>query len=71
MASIHCSKSTPWGTRKDHCSYIIQYPLAERMMKPASNPKHYEDLVKELEEAPKRSWLAAKLNRWKGFLRLS
>ena len=40
-------------------------------MKPASNPTHYEDLVKELEEAPQRSWLGAKLNSWKGFLRLS
>ncbi|KAL9103316.1 MAG: hypothetical protein Q9163_001622 [Psora crenata] len=51
--------------------YAKKYPLSERMMKPASNPTHYEDLVKELEEAPNRSWLGAKLNKWKGFLRFS
>jgi cytochrome b pre-mRNA-processing protein 6 len=26
-------------------------------MQPKSNPNHYTDLLKELEEAPNRSWL--------------
>lgn len=52
-------------------SDCAKYPLSERMLHPLSNPSHYKDLVKELEEAPTRSWLASKLNKWKGFLRLS
>ena len=48
-----------------------QYPLSEKMMKPASNPKYYDELLKEINEAPKRSWFKSVLNRWKGFLRFS
>lgn len=48
-----------------------QYPLSEKMLKPHSNPKYYENLLKELDEAPRRSWLQSKLNKWKGFLRFS
>lgn len=50
---------------------IIQYPLSEKMLKPPSNPEYYERLIKELDEAPRRSWLQSKLARWKGFLRFS
>ena len=48
-----------------------QYPLSDKMMKPASNPRYYDELLKEMDEAPKRSWLQSVLNRWKGFLRFS
>lgn len=48
-----------------------QYPLSEKMMKPASNPTYYDVLLKELDAAPKRSWFKSVINRWKGSLRFS
>lgn len=48
-----------------------QYPVSERMLRPASNPSYYTNLMKELEEAPKRSRFGKWLNSWKGFLRMS
>ncbi|KAI4206396.1 MAG: hypothetical protein LQ346_001105 [Caloplaca aetnensis] len=48
-----------------------QYPLSDRLMKPLSDPEHYEKIVKELEEAPKRSWFGRLVNRWKGMIRWS
>jgi cytochrome b pre-mRNA-processing protein 6 len=50
-------------------SFCAQYPITGSLMKPASNPTHYTDLVKELEEAPERSWFSQQMNKWKGFLR--
>ena len=41
------------------------------MMRPASNPDYYDNLVKELDEAPNRSRFQSWLNKWKGFLRFS
>ncbi|CZR57450.1 uncharacterized protein PAC_07339 [Phialocephala subalpina] len=49
--------------------YSRKYPITGSLMKPASNPTHYADLVKELEEAPERSFWGRLTNRWKGFLR--
>jgi len=49
--------------------YSRKYPITGSLLKPASNPTHYTDLVKELEEAPDRSWFGRTVNRWKGFLR--
>lgn len=49
----------------------VQYPLSDGLMKPLSNPEYYENLVKELEEAPKRSFFGRLLNSWKGFVRWS
>lgn len=40
-------------------------------MEPASHPTYYKDLVRELEEAPQRSWVGRLVNRWKGVLRFS
>ncbi|KAL8659315.1 MAG: hypothetical protein Q9226_000488 [Calogaya cf. arnoldii] len=51
--------------------YAKKYPLSDRLLKPLSNPEYYENLVKELEEAPKRSFFARLLNSWKGFVRWS
>lgn len=50
---------------------LAQYPLSERMLKPASNPAYYDALIKEIDEAPKRSWFGRFVNKWKGFIRLS
>jgi len=49
--------------------YTQKYPISGSLMKPARNPTHYTDLIKELEEAPDRSWWGRMTNRWKGFLR--
>jgi len=49
--------------------YSRKYPITGSLMKPASSPTHYTDLVKELEEAPERSWFSQQMNKWKGFLR--
>ena len=57
------------GTMADLC--WVQYPLSERMMRPASNPNYYDGLLKELNEAPTRSWFQSMVNRWKGSLRFS
>lgn len=50
---------------------LMQYPLSDTLMKPASNPTYYQSLLKELQEAPQRSWIGRMLNSWKGFLRFS
>ncbi|KAF4622790.1 hypothetical protein G7Y89_g14235 [Cudoniella acicularis] len=49
--------------------YTQKYTLSKEFMKPASNPEHYTNLIKELEEAPTRSWWGNVLNRWKGAVR--
>ncbi|KAI9844924.1 MAG: hypothetical protein M1837_005210 [Sclerophora amabilis] len=51
--------------------YSQKYPLSEAFMRPASNPSHYYDLMADMEAAPQRSWLATRLNKWKGFLRFT
>lgn len=48
----------------------LQHPVSEAFFRPASHPSHYSDLLAELEAVPKRSWLASKINKWRGFLRL-
>ncbi|KAL8674311.1 MAG: hypothetical protein Q9168_001304 [Polycauliona sp. 1 TL-2023] len=51
--------------------YAKKYPLSDRLLKPLSNPEYYDNLLKELDEAPKRSFFARLLNSWKGFVRWS
>ena len=50
-------------------SFGKQYTLSERMMKPASNPNHYTDLARELEEAPDRTWFGNLTRRLQGMVR--
>ncbi|KAL8731651.1 MAG: hypothetical protein Q9181_004238 [Wetmoreana brouardii] len=49
--------------------YTKKYPLSDKIMKPLSKPQYYADLIKELEEAPKRSWFGRFIHSWKGFIR--
>ncbi|MCJ1381512.1 hypothetical protein MMC17_004623 [Xylographa soralifera] len=51
--------------------YTKKYPLSEHLMKPQSNPKYYDNLITELEEAPTRSWFQRQINKWKGSLRMT
>lgn len=50
--------------------YQTKYPVPESIRRPASQPSYYDDLLRELDEAPKRSWLGSMVNSWKGFLRV-
>ncbi|KAF2769020.1 hypothetical protein EJ03DRAFT_382967, partial [Teratosphaeria nubilosa] len=50
-------------------TYAKQYPLGEKMMRPASNPNHYLDLGAELDEAPDRTWLQGFVKRMKEMIR--
>ncbi|KAK0113687.1 hypothetical protein ONS95_013935 [Cadophora gregata] len=49
--------------------YSGKYPIKGELMTPKSNPNHYTNLIKELEEAPRSSWMERTIKRWKGFLR--
>ncbi|KAH8903787.1 hypothetical protein BR93DRAFT_971391 [Coniochaeta sp. PMI_546] len=49
--------------------YQTKYRIAGRLMQPKSNPTHYTDLVKELEEAPNRSWLGRLGKKLGGLIR--
>lgn len=48
----------------------LQFPLSDSLMKPASNPTHYTDLVEELLAAPNRSWFERLVGRWRKSIRL-
>lgn len=45
--------------------YSKKYPISAAVLKPVSNPDHYDRLMEEIEKAPKKSWLQAKLDNWK------
>ncbi|PQE32387.1 hypothetical protein CJF32_00001141 [Rutstroemia sp. NJR-2017a WRK4] len=49
--------------------YKRKYPLSDKIMKPASNPNLYQDLLKELEAAPTRTYFQGLINRWKKMVR--
>ncbi|CZS92598.1 hypothetical protein WAI453_006662 [Rhynchosporium graminicola] len=46
-----------------------KYPITGSLMTPKSNPNHYTNLIRELDEAPRSSWVERTIKRWKGFLR--
>ncbi|KAL3461410.1 hypothetical protein BJX64DRAFT_261033 [Aspergillus heterothallicus] len=37
--------------------YARRYPLSPKIRRPASDPDHYDNLIREFEEAPSRDWL--------------
>ncbi|KAL1962993.1 hypothetical protein VTN77DRAFT_8839 [Rasamsonia byssochlamydoides] len=49
--------------------YSKRYPLPHNLRYPASNPDHYDAVVREFEEAPNRNWLGRLAKRLKGMLR--
>ncbi|KIW54448.1 hypothetical protein PV05_06805 [Exophiala xenobiotica] len=51
--------------------YLKEYPMPSKVRHPASRPTYYEDLVKEMGEAPTRTWAASMWNRISGMLRFS
>ncbi|KAF2470345.1 uncharacterized protein BDR25DRAFT_303872 [Lindgomyces ingoldianus] len=45
--------------------YKNRYPVSPGLLKPVSNPEYYDRLMAEIEKAPTKSWLRAKLDEWK------
>ncbi len=61
------------GFRKDMeglTMACMQFPTTDTILRPKSNPEYYNNLIKELEEAPTRSWLTRVTNRLKGMIRI-
>lgn len=50
-------------------SFSKQYPPGEKLMRPDSNPEHYEALKQELHELPNRSPWETWLKRMKNMVR--
>ncbi|KIV96626.1 hypothetical protein PV10_00465 [Exophiala mesophila] len=51
--------------------FATMYPFPNAVRYPQSMPTHYDDVIKEMDEAPTRSRFTAFMNRIKGSLRLS
>ncbi|KAK3902847.1 hypothetical protein C8A05DRAFT_43800 [Staphylotrichum tortipilum] len=49
--------------------YRNKFPTADIILRPKSNPEYYQNLVKELEEAPTRTWLSRISKRLSGMIR--
>lgn len=48
-----------------------QYPLQEKILRPASNPEFYTNLERELAEAPNQTWLGRKMKWLKNMVRFN
>ncbi|KAL2399027.1 hypothetical protein ABEF95_008231 [Exophiala dermatitidis] len=49
--------------------YFKAYPIPTKLRHPRSMPTYYDDVLKEMEEAPSRTWFQSLVNRIKGSLR--
>lgn len=49
--------------------YSTMYKTSDDLLQPVFKPTYYTDLLLEMEEAPKRSWLMKKWLRWSGLVR--
>ncbi|KAL4788216.1 hypothetical protein BJX76DRAFT_316669 [Aspergillus varians] len=49
--------------------YARRYPLSPKLRHPASNPDHYDNLIREFDEAPSRDWLGRIGKRLRGLFR--
>ncbi|KAI0867927.1 hypothetical protein GGS24DRAFT_507310 [Hypoxylon argillaceum] len=50
--------------------YKKTYPITGSLLQPRSNPNYFTNLLKELEEAPNRTFMERLLLRMKGIVRL-
>lgn len=48
----------------------LQYKLSSTMLEPKSQPTYFADLIREIDEAPKRTWLERLGKRLSGMIRL-
>ncbi|KAF7122168.1 hypothetical protein CNMCM5793_000125 [Aspergillus hiratsukae] len=51
--------------------YARRYPLPPKLRRPASNPDHYDNVVKEFEEAPGRDFWGRVGKRLRGLFRFT
>lgn len=51
--------------------YFKVYPIPAKLRHPESMPTHYDIVIKEMEEAPSRTWAQSLIKRIKGSLRFS
>ncbi|KAL2151706.1 hypothetical protein VTH82DRAFT_6804 [Thermothelomyces myriococcoides] len=51
--------------------YRNKYRAPEKLFEPRSKPTYYKDLLKELEEAPHRTWLGRLAKRLSGMIRFT
>ncbi|KAG2027434.1 hypothetical protein GB937_001177 [Aspergillus fischeri] len=51
--------------------YARRYPLPPKLRRPASNPDHYDNVVKEFEEAPGRDFWGRMGKRLRGLFRFT
>lgn len=49
--------------------YAKKYPLSDAVFKPRSAPDHYDNLMAEIERAPRKTWWQAKVDEWKMMIR--
>ncbi|EGY19230.1 uncharacterized protein VDAG_09564 [Verticillium dahliae VdLs.17] len=49
--------------------YAKRFPLGPKISKPQSQPTYFKDLLRELEEAPSRTWLQSMSKRLSGIFR--
>ena len=56
------------GAAANHCAK--QYKLSGRILEPKSQPTYFADLVREIEEAPKRTWFERLGKKLSGMVRL-
>ncbi|KAF2259989.1 hypothetical protein CC78DRAFT_536723 [Lojkania enalia] len=45
--------------------YTRLYPLSPTVLRPTSNPGYYDALMKDIGEAPNKSWIRAKMDEWR------
>lgn len=50
--------------------FARRYPITQKIRYPASDPDHYDNLIREFEEAPNRDWFGRIKKRLGGILRL-
>ncbi|KAJ5898883.1 hypothetical protein N7495_003627 [Penicillium taxi] len=50
--------------------FARRYPLTSKIRHPASDPDHYDNVVREFAEAPNRDWMGRIWKRIGGILRL-
>lgn len=50
--------------------FARRYPLSKKIRFPASDPDHYDNLIREFEEAPNRDWFGRLKKRLSGMIRL-
>jgi cytochrome b pre-mRNA-processing protein 6 len=50
---------------------VLQYKIVGNLMEPRSNSTHYTDLIKELQEAPNRTFFGRLAKKLGGLIRFS